>query len=210
MLIATGLIDQGYVSAGFLGPALDWGRLLNETLRLHSGNEPVCKLLEDNTERILNTGPLILDDAGDDLTRNQASLTSSTDYLYQDTYFSVVTETNGVRWPPLGACWGGLTGAGRMLSEKTFKPIAQRHPFILVSIAKSLEALRSIGYRTFSPWIDERYDDEEDDATRMIMIMTEIKRLCDMTAAEVSTFISNVKPICTYNYIVLSNKDYFC
>jgi hypothetical protein len=45
------------------------------------------------------------------------------------------------------------------ISEKTFKPIACKHPFIIVGNQGSLKQLRSMGYRTFDGFIDESYDD---------------------------------------------------
>jgi len=106
LLISTGLIDHGYVSAGFTGDPINWARLLDEAHRRHRDDLSTCQLLDDNVTRILNTGILSLDDNGQDIGRDHALLSNSTDYLYQNTYFSVVSETNGIRWPPLGAAWG--------------------------------------------------------------------------------------------------------
>ena len=43
-------------------------------------------------------------------------------------------------------------------TEKIYKPIAMKHPFILVSRANSLKWLRNLGFKTFSPYIPEDYD----------------------------------------------------
>jgi hypothetical protein len=45
------------------------------------------------------------------------------------------------------------------ISEKTFKPIISRHPFILYGNKKSLKYLKDLGYKTFEGFIDESYDD---------------------------------------------------
>lgn len=44
------------------------------------------------------------------------------------------------------------------VSEKTFKPIACMHPFIILGNRGSLAKLRELGYKTFSGFIDETYD----------------------------------------------------
>jgi hypothetical protein len=45
------------------------------------------------------------------------------------------------------------------ISEKTFKPIISKHPFILYGNKKSLKYLKDLGYKTFEGFIDESYDD---------------------------------------------------
>ena len=48
-----------------------------------------------------------------------------------------------------------------------------------------LAKLREIGYKTFSPWINESYDEEVDNDKRFFMILDEIKRLCSMSKEEI-------------------------
>ena len=62
----------------------------------------------------------------------------------------VVTETS-------------YAGNKQHLTEKTFKPIVLKQPFILVSNRGSLEYLRSYGFETFSSVWDESYDSLPDD-----------------------------------------------
>ena len=58
------------------------------------------------------------------------------------------------------------------LTEKIFKPIVSRMPFILVGPAHNLKYLRSYGFETFGRWIDESYDQEVDDYKRTGNTMT--------------------------------------
>jgi hypothetical protein len=97
----------------------------------------------------------------------------------------------------------------RFLSEKTFKAIAMTHPFILVSVPGSLEVLKAMGYKTFSPIIDESYDTELDDGKRMIKILNEIERLCNLNQSELEKFLIEAREICEYNYNVLILKTDF-
>jgi hypothetical protein len=136
--------------------------------------------------------------------RDNAYLLPSISKFYADSYFSVVSETNCFA---KGIMQGDITPPGRLLSEKTFKTIAVKHPFIIVAKAKTLELLREIGYRTFSPWIDESYDNELNESTRMLMIVKEIKRLCELSPNQLTDFLNNVREICEYNHQILLSKN---
>jgi hypothetical protein len=58
-------------------------------------------------------------------------------------------------------------GRRQHLTEKTFKAVALEMPFVLVAPAHSLKYLRSYGFKTFAPYIDESYDDIEDPIARI-------------------------------------------
>lgn len=66
------------------------------------------------------------------------------------------------------------------LSEKTFKVIASSQPFIVFGNKGSLKQLRKLGYKTFSDFFDESYD-ELDDCDRIKAI---IKLLNDIDKIE--------------------------
>jgi hypothetical protein len=44
------------------------------------------------------------------------------------------------------------------LSEKTFKVIGCRHPFLIMGNKDSMSMMRKIGYKTFNNFIDEGFD----------------------------------------------------
>jgi hypothetical protein len=64
-----------------------------------------------------------------------------------------------------------------MMTEKTFNPISLGKPFIVMSSANLLQSIRKIGFKTFSPYIDESYDKIEDNAARLRAIVNEIERI---------------------------------
>lgn len=131
-----------------------------------------------------------------------------TNHLYRQTLFSLVTETSF----PYGPrdryndtqC---IMSPGRILSEKIFKPILHKHPFVLVSNPHTLPLLHRRGYQTFHPYIDESYDTQEDNARRLCMIADEIKRLSMLTDEELSEWQSNVNEICEHNFTTLANSQ---
>jgi hypothetical protein len=84
-----------------------------------------------------------------------------------------------------------------------------RHPFIIASVPNTLEIYKIMGYKTFSSIIDESYDQELDDGKRMLMIVDEIERLCNLNESELIEFLSAAKEICDYNFNLLISKKHF-
>jgi hypothetical protein len=78
-----------------------------------------------------------------------------------------------------------------------------------VSVPRTLELLRELGYETFSPWIDESYDLETDDNQRLLMVAREIQRLSNLTSEELTTYLNGVRDICEHNLSVLLSKKTF-
>lgn len=199
LLHATGLLKHGYVSLGKSDDNRIWEHVCYRDLFYMQDNEEATRLMDSVREEMVNSFPeLYLDNS--DLVTNRAQLVTDTNYLYEQTYFSVVTETfffNAERPDEYG----------RFLSEKTFKPVAMKHPFIVLSTPFFLVKFRELGYKSFSPYINEDYDNEENDSNRMMMIVKEIERLCNLSDTERQQFLKAMKEICWYNFQLLMNKS---
>ena len=132
---------------------------------------------------------------------------------FEDTYFSVVTETLFYQNPTTSKMKLRMhvpdTFPGKFVTEKTFKCIAMKHPFIVLNPYKMLEFMKSRGYQTFSPFIDESYDDIKDDEERLLSVCTEIKRLCNLSESELIKFTEFAKPIVEHNENVMRNVTNF-
>jgi hypothetical protein len=85
------------------------------------------------------------------------------------------------------------------LTEKIFKPIVTKRPFILVGAVGNLEYLRSYGFQTFGRWINESYDNEPDPDIRMCMIINEIKKLCKLPKYKLLEMFNEMQPILEFN-----------
>jgi hypothetical protein len=85
------------------------------------------------------------------------------------------------------------------LTEKTLRPIACGHPFLLAAGAGSLEYLRSYGFKTFAPWIDETYDQEPNSRLRLEKIVNSMKKINSLPAEEFEQFLSEVRQIAAFN-----------
>jgi hypothetical protein len=66
-------------------------------------------------------------------------------------------------------------------TEKTWKFITGKMPFILAGMPGSLKVLKDMGYKTFHPYINEAYDSIIDDEMRAVAIAEEVERLCYLT-----------------------------
>ena len=86
------------------------------------------------------------------------------------------------------------------LTEKIFKPICTRRPFILIGAKNNLQYLRNYGFKTFSNWISEDYDNEPNHDTRIILAVNELEKLCKLSMAELKEMHLDMQEILLYNY----------
>lgn len=71
-----------------------------------------------------------------------------------------------------------------------------------------LKYIRSMGYKTFSPIIDESYDSIYSHSSRMVAICMEIKRLMNKSFTDFKKDMEQLEDVCNYNYgIYLNNKN---
>lgn len=192
------LLDKGFVSFGPTEEKHNWNFIWDGLQVGALDNPELMKIIHANLE-IKNLPPLYLDT--EELHINRPQQTRSTDYFYENSYFSVVSETTFYDRES--------TQNSRFITEKTFKAISMRHPFLLVTIPNSLDVLKRLGYKTFSPWIDESYDREMNDNKRMLMIVQEIERLSNLPLEQFNQFIDNCVEICEHNYQLLKNQQNF-
>ena len=163
-------------------------------------------------EKIQHRIPLILNKT---LERDNPVNIIEDDFKYfENSYFSLVTET--MFYDPIGvyAANGRAmhvpgTYPGRFVTEKTFKCVRMKHPFIMVGGQGYLSFLKSRGYKTFSPFINESYDDIEDDKLRMQTIVNEVVRLCNLPDNELVEFTKFAKDIVEHNYRLLETISHF-
>ena len=198
MLKMAGLLDKGLVSFGPSDDNRGWDEALPtlvNMLRQQDFRDLARKLDNMKRERV-DMEPLYLDHK--ELITNRAEFIAEDDWMYAESYFSLVSETHYFKFDD---------EHGIFFSEKVFKPISFRHPFILIAPEGSLAALKSIGYKTFAPYINESYDAEQNDFKRMEMIIEETKRLDALEGDALYEWIDNVSAICEHNYWVLRKKS---
>jgi hypothetical protein len=95
------------------------------------------------------------------------------------------------------------------LTEKTFRPIACGHPFMLAAGPGALAYIRSYGFKTFAPWIDESYDQETDSALRLERIIKSMKQIQQLHGQELDNFCKEIKQIAEFNKKHFFSDDFF-
>ena len=113
---------------------------------------------------------------------------------YLNTYFSVITETL-------------FYEQGHYISEKTFKGIQHLHPFVVIGKPGILKQLRKWGFKTFSDFWDESYDEISNDSLRMESIYNVIKKLIEKTDDEWVELNKKLLPILIHNRKTLLSFD---
>lgn len=117
--------------------------------------------------------------------------------LYLNSYIHIVTETQFEQ------------DASPFMSEKTWRPILNLQPFIYLGNHLALNTLIKLGFKTFSPFIDESYDLEPDPKKRFSMIEQEIKKFAEMPIEKIHEWYHSIKDTLLHNQNLLySYKNY--
>ena len=88
--------------------------------------------------------------------------------LYESSYFSLVNET--IFYENDSNQLMNL-----FITEKTYKPLMNYHPFIIVGLPYTLRYLRQQGYQTFPEMFDEFYDAFKDPKQRLQCIIDQLE-----------------------------------
>lgn len=86
------------------------------------------------------------------------------------------------------------------LTEKIFKPIVSKQPFMLLAAPGNLAFLKSYGFKTFDSVIDESYDTIQDNDRRTEAVVEQLHWYCDLTLGEKTDVIRQLEPIIDYNF----------
>lgn len=88
---------------------------------------------------------------------------------YNDSYFSLVSETCVTR--QTFTYNNNKTDAPVFITEKTYKPIMYRHPFMIQGQPGILKHLKKLGFETWDNLFDESYDEISDNSLRLDKIL---------------------------------------
>ena len=102
---------------------------------------------------------------------------------YEDTYFSLVTET--VFDIPYS-----------FRTEKIWKPIAMGHPWIAVANCGFYRDIHNLGFRTYSHVIDESFDQIDNNQDRLDRIAAVVNDLCQQ---DLAAFLQECYTVSKYN-----------
>lgn len=187
-LLERGLLDKGLVSFRGADPAAPpeyLAEALAEAARLAGLRTPDATL-----QAVRRRSPLVVDDvyALEAGVRWSLAYGQGPSWPYQDSYFSVVTETVF------------SNGSSSVSTEKLMKPIANLHPFLLIGDPGTLKDLRARGFETYGRWFDEGYDDLTDPRARLAAVLAQIERLCGLSDDDWAGMYEEMQPVMLHNY----------
>jgi len=153
------------------------------TVRLYQNHR--LHIEEEVLQRFNNRCPLVID--GETEIHKMCEDYGYTREFYKDTLVSLITETN-------------YDTRECTLTEKSFKPMFNKHPFIIIGVPGSVQGLRDLGFQTFNTFWSEEYDNIESPSDRLLAIEEILLQIASWSPEQVLEFKSKVKPILEHNY----------
>lgn len=140
--------------------------------------------------------------------------TGNFSYIYDDTYFTVTTESSECYTLSNYHHDDNINAYMRefheemFLTEKIFRPILYWHPQLIQCTSGTLDYLKQLGFKTFSNYWNEDYDNETNGERRTQMIVSEIKKLNNKSLEELHEMYWDMMPILEHNRDLLLNNDF--
>jgi len=185
--VRAGLVDNFYWSfpkKGYRGEYLEAMQFYFPGIP----DQPVEQLSWDDAVEANKHLPQILEPNFDRSIQENGAMAPQ---LYSTSLISVVTETFFHR-------------EEIHMTEKIFKAITWRHPFVLVATSGSLAYLHSLGFKTFSAFWDESYDQEQDHVLRMNKIIDVLKDIASWNKLRQMVFLIQVQAIIKHNAVLMA------
>lgn len=95
-------------------------------------------------------------------------------------------------------CW--------FITEKSTKPISSLKPFICLANPGYLKYLRSQGYKTFSKWWDESYDEEPNWVDRELKVLRVLEDLQSRPIADIYDMLEDMEEVLIHNFNLRASK----
>jgi hypothetical protein len=116
--------------------------------------------------------------------------------LHQQSFLQIVTETV-YDYPTV------------FYSEKTFKPIVNKRPFVMLGATGSIKHLQDMGFKTFNNFWSEDYDSIQDPEKRLLSVFEIVKYVYNKSIEELQTLCNDMENILEYNfnYYIKNFKD---
>ena len=134
-------------------------------------------------EFFYSNGPWTVDDT--DLDNDNAVLEINLNSI-KSSFLYLVTESN-------------VNRDVIFLTEKTTKALYACQPFIIHGNAYSLKTLQELGFKTFSKWWDESYDEEIDLVKRTNKILTVLEDISKKSDKELSSMLMEMEDTLRHN-----------
>jgi hypothetical protein len=190
-LVKQDVIDQGYISYSPISPddRVDYRHALADSIERFNVPEQLALEAIGNISNL----PLLRIDTDGPIPNGSMQLSAVPQS--QESFVQIVTET---------CYWESKCH----LTEKIFKPIIGKQPFILVGCAHNLAYLKSYGFKTFDKWFDESYDNIDDPLLRLEAIGRTVKEICNYSNTELYETLQEMQEVLDHNYNLFYSQDF--
>ena len=181
-LKAQGILDQGLVSFNVADDASNgWkDQLADRQCKLSQAARQHIRYHLKDVDRLVIDQPKCPAHSSSDIPRTNSDLDL-------DCFWHIVTETV-FYYDKLH------------LTEKIFKPIVSKQPFMLLAAPGNLAYLKSYGFKTFDSVLDESYDTIMDHDLRTEAVVAQLHWYCNLTPEEKQDVIFKLVPIIEFNF----------
>ena len=206
-LLQRGILEKDFIYSFFnIWPYNDPPKVYNSAVMIEDLNKLNFTDITEETKIWLNSCPHELNSKN-----NVLNKWSNVTYdAIQSSSIHVIIETH---YDQKGYCQEkeyDRNFAPSSITEKSYKSIACNRPFIVYATPYWLEDLRNLGFKTFSPYINEDYDRITDSLVRLNMIVNEIERISKLSNDEFKKLTIACQKIAEFNYnklIEIQNID---
>ena len=115
---------------------------------------------------------------------------------YRESFLAIVMESR-------------VTQPWANISEKTISAIYNGRPFVIAGAPGVLKFLKDAGFKTFSDFWDESYDDIELHDDRLISLCNTIETICSMSLDQMKQMYNDMIPILKHNKDHIKNINQF-
>lgn len=111
--------------------------------------------------------------------------------FYKNIFVDIVVEAN-------------VSGNCFLCTEKTWRPVLAKRPFIIMSNFDFLKNFQKLGFKTFDRWWPEDYDDWAE-GKRIQKIQNILKEISSWSLHRLETVLAEMKPILDHNFITFNS-----
>lgn len=185
MLEKKNLLDKGYFS--FSKYEVDSKKSYLEAAANLSQVYKSIGLIEEDLINFDRKLPLVLDFTDLSVSSLMYNKNNNTDSLYENSFVHVISETY-------------FFSDVIHVTEKSYKPMLNKQPFIMMGVPGALAEIKRQGFKTFDQWWDESYDAETDHAKRLCMIVDLIEEICSWNDDKLLQVMTEMKNTIDFNY----------
>lgn len=86
------------------------------------------------------------------------------------------------------------------ITEKSFKGILCKRPFVILGSPGSLRCMQELGFKTFDRWWDESYDNLDDPTERILAITDIVKYVSSLSSESIQKMCIEMEDVLEYNF----------